>query len=151
MNSSSDVPDGHTYVIAYPSVRVVKIGQSVYYAERVEQAVRHSPVPAELEGVYRLGPLRCYLSCDASAKCGTGNPASYDDIEAVLFGQKLLQWAGADDYPLTVPSLAESTYYVFFWESSGEKFPTVYSQFDLKGGRILDIRAARRCTRPECH
>lgn len=48
MSSSPDAPDGHTYVIAYPSVGVVKIGQSVYYAERVEQVIRHSPVPAEV-------------------------------------------------------------------------------------------------------
>lgn len=46
VKSSSNTADGHTYVIAYPSVGVVKIGQSVYYAERVEQVVRHSPVPA---------------------------------------------------------------------------------------------------------
>jgi hypothetical protein len=48
VRSSPDAPVGHTYVIAYPSVGVVKIGQSVYYAERVEQVVRHSPVPTEV-------------------------------------------------------------------------------------------------------
>lgn len=46
MNTTPEAPVGHTYVIAYPSVGVVKIGQSVYYAERVEQVIRHSPVPA---------------------------------------------------------------------------------------------------------
>ena len=48
MRSNSENPVGHTYVIAYPSVGVVKIGQSVYYAERVEQVVRHSPVETEV-------------------------------------------------------------------------------------------------------
>jgi hypothetical protein len=48
MNSNVGLRDGHTYVIAYPSVGVVKIGQSVYYAERVEQVIAHSPVPAEV-------------------------------------------------------------------------------------------------------
>ena len=44
----SEPTDGHTYIIGYPSVSVVKIGQSVYYAERVEQVIRHSPVPTEV-------------------------------------------------------------------------------------------------------
>lgn len=48
MDDRAGAPTGHTYVIAYPSVGVVKIGQSVYYAERVEQVVRHSPVPTEV-------------------------------------------------------------------------------------------------------
>lgn len=48
MKSTPGNPIGHTYVIAYPSVGIVKIGQSVYYAERVEQVVRHSPVPTEV-------------------------------------------------------------------------------------------------------
>lgn len=48
MKSTSEAPIGHTYVIAYPSVGVVKIGQSVYYAERVEQVIQHSPVEAEV-------------------------------------------------------------------------------------------------------
>jgi hypothetical protein len=48
VKSNPDAPVGHTYVIAYPSVGVVKIGQSVYYAERVEQVIGHSPVPAEV-------------------------------------------------------------------------------------------------------
>jgi hypothetical protein len=47
-DKAPDMPIGHTYVIAYPSVGVVKIGQSVYYAERVEQVIGHSPVPAEV-------------------------------------------------------------------------------------------------------
>jgi len=42
------LPDGHTYVIAYPSVGVVKIGQAVYYAERVEQVRNMSPVETEV-------------------------------------------------------------------------------------------------------
>lgn len=48
MNARSQNPDGHTYVIAYPRVGVVKIGQAVYYAERVRQVIRHSPVAAEV-------------------------------------------------------------------------------------------------------
>jgi hypothetical protein len=40
-------PTGHTYVIAYPSAGVVKIGQAVYYAERVEQVRNMSPVTTE--------------------------------------------------------------------------------------------------------
>jgi hypothetical protein len=40
--------DGHTYVIAYPSVGVVKIGQAVYYAERIEQIRNMSPVETEV-------------------------------------------------------------------------------------------------------
>ncbi len=40
--------NGHTYVILYPSVGVVKIGQAVYYAERVEQVRNMSPVPTEV-------------------------------------------------------------------------------------------------------
>ena len=46
--STPQAPVGHTYVIAYPSVGVVKIGQSVYYVERVEQVIQHSPVEAEV-------------------------------------------------------------------------------------------------------
>jgi len=39
---------GHTYVIHYPSVGVVTIGQAVYYAERVEHVRNMSPVPTEV-------------------------------------------------------------------------------------------------------
>ena len=39
---------GHTYVIAYPSVGVVKIGQAVDYAERVAQVRNMSPVETEI-------------------------------------------------------------------------------------------------------
>ena len=48
MKSSPDAPIGHTYVIAYPSVGVVKIGQAVYYAERVEQVRNMSQVETEV-------------------------------------------------------------------------------------------------------
>jgi len=40
--------EGHTYVIAYPSAGVVKIGQAVYYAERVEQVRNMSPIESEV-------------------------------------------------------------------------------------------------------
>ena len=41
-------PDGHTYILAYPSVGVIKIGQAVYYAERLEQVRNMSPVETEV-------------------------------------------------------------------------------------------------------
>ena len=48
MKSTSENPIGHTYIIAYPSAGVVKIGQAVYYAERVEQVRNMSPVDTEV-------------------------------------------------------------------------------------------------------
>ena len=47
MRKRHKVP-GHTYVIAYPSLGSVKIGQAVYYVERVEQVRNHSPVETEV-------------------------------------------------------------------------------------------------------
>jgi hypothetical protein len=40
--------DGYTYVIAYPSLGLVKIGRAVYYAERVEQVRSMSPVDTQV-------------------------------------------------------------------------------------------------------
>lgn len=48
VKSSADAPVGHTYIIAYPEAGVVKIGQAVYYAERVEQVRNMSPVETEV-------------------------------------------------------------------------------------------------------
>lgn len=48
VKSTAENPIGHTYIVSYPAAGVVKIGQAVYYAERVEQVRNMSPVETEV-------------------------------------------------------------------------------------------------------
>jgi len=79
----------------------------------------------------------------ASAKCGTGNPAAYDDVEAIMFTQNGCRGTiqDADTATLKSPQFPRgwfassfdcSTFWVFFWETGPTVFPTTYSQFNLK-------------------
>jgi hypothetical protein len=48
MPMQQEPTDGYTYVIAYPSLGLVKIGRAVYYAERLKQVRNMSPVDTEV-------------------------------------------------------------------------------------------------------
>ncbi len=79
---------GHTYVILYPSVGVVKIGQAVYYAERVEQVRNMSPVPTEVVcafvGLHHEGDLhRRFAHLRTRGEFFTYTP----ELEAYLSGR----------------------------------------------------------------
>jgi hypothetical protein len=73
----------------------------------------------------------------ASAKCDSTSPSSYDDIEAVMLAQN---GCGGTVGSLSAPAPAWrlktrfecSAYWVLFRESGGNRFPTEYSQFNLK-------------------
>lgn len=69
----------------------------------------------------------------AAARCGSGNPPSYDDIDAVMLAQNYTNGQGPTSYRRRVASFPKSTFWVFFWNDGREELPTVYSQFDLKG------------------
>jgi|HubBroStandDraft_4_1064222.scaffolds.fasta_scaffold00034_1 hypothetical protein len=70
----------------------------------------------------------------AIAKCGTGNPASYDDIDAVMFTQNYSNGQDNTVYSRRVATFDRSTFWVFFWNNGREELPTEYSQLDLKDG-----------------
>jgi hypothetical protein len=82
----------------------------------------------------------------AVGKCGTGNPISYDDVEAVMISQGggMLRNIGV----FRASTFDESKFWALFW--SGES--TKYSQYDLKGeagtyhlsATISDARAVLR-------
>ena len=69
----------------------------------------------------------------AVARCGTGNPPSYDDIDAVMLTQNYRAEQEPTTYRFTTPTFARSTFWVFFWNNGRTELPTVYSQFSLKG------------------
>src|ERR1700690_3022593 len=79
----------------------------------------------------------------AVAKCGTGNPPDYGDIEAVMLTQNgcrsaIQEPVAADliskQFPhgRTSSAFDCSTYWVLFWETGPAKFPTTYSQYNLR-------------------
>lgn len=85
-----------------------------------------------------------FTSGFAVAKCGTGNPASYDDIEAVMLtqngcGSAILEPVASNLTSKQFPhdwiasAFDCSTYWVLFWETGPAKFPTSYSQYNLRG------------------
>jgi hypothetical protein len=45
---SEEQKPGYAYVVAYPSLGLVKIGRAVYYAERLQQVRNLSPVDTEI-------------------------------------------------------------------------------------------------------
>jgi hypothetical protein len=80
------------------------------------------------------GALLIFLApIDGLATCGTGHPPSYDDIEAIMVTQNDQQAAMTTPLPFTVSTFARSSYWAFFWETGPARFPTVYSQFSLRG------------------
>jgi hypothetical protein len=74
----------------------------------------------------------------ASAACRSGEPPSYDDIEAVLYKQEGGAGSIGNVYAayasphFRVNSFAASAFWVSFWETDRVKFPTEYVQLDLK-------------------
>jgi hypothetical protein len=71
--------------------------------------------------------MAAFVPVTAVAKCGTGNPPSYDDIEAVM----LTQGGGmlrVEDPRFRSTTLDDSKFWVFWFGS-----PTEYSQYDLPG------------------
>jgi hypothetical protein len=76
----------------------------------------------------------------AAAKCGTGNPISYNDISSVLLTDDYRTSDGYRDKTSPTSNLARSTFWLHFWETTGPGvhgkpliFPTAYSQFTLRG------------------
>ena len=73
----------------------------------------------------------------AAANCGSGLPASYDDIDAVMLKQ---DGCGGTIGSLTASrrpgwfakSFECSAYWAFFWNNGRENVPTEYSQYNLK-------------------
>lgn len=63
----------------------------------------------------------------AIAKCGTGNPPSYDDITAVRFERERGFWTAPKTYRAS--TFKGSAFWVLFWNLDATK----YSQDDLQG------------------
>jgi hypothetical protein len=69
----------------------------------------------------------------AAARCGTGQPLNYDDIESALVTNDYRISDAYRDQTHPAEDLASSTYWLFFWETGPARFPTQYSQYTLKG------------------
>jgi hypothetical protein len=73
----------------------------------------------------------------AVAKCGSGQPASYDDVSSILLTNDYRVSDGYRDKRMPVANLAESTFWIHFWEPTMAnkpfKTPVVYSQWTLRG------------------
>jgi hypothetical protein len=64
-----------------------------------------------------------------AAACGSGQIPSYDDIEAVMLTSGYRASDGYHEKLAGITAFRRSAYWVFFWD----RFPTVYSQYDLVG------------------
>jgi hypothetical protein len=97
--------------------------------------------------------LAVFTPVAASAKCGTGNPLSYDDIDAVMFTQNGCKGRiqDADVSTLRSPAFPQgwfvstfdcSTFWVFFWNNGLNNVATSYSQYNLKNSvGLFDLSA----------
>lgn len=79
-----------------------------------------------------------FPSVSASAKCGSGNRPSYDDVEAIMLKQNgcgaNIGSFSASPAPRQLRKTFEcSTYWAFFWKGGPANFPTQYSQYNLHG------------------
>lgn len=89
----------------------------------------------------------------ANSKCGTGNPLSYDDIDAVMFTQNGCKGTIQDTDVSTLRSTAFpqgwsvstfgcSTFWAFFWNNGRDAVATSYSQYNLKNSvGLFDLSA----------
>lgn len=72
--------------------------------------------------------LLCALQGGLAAKCGSGAPPEYGDIQAVMFKQN---GCGGTIQPPSVKTFGCSRFWAFFWLD----FPTQYSQYNLEGAK----------------
>lgn len=70
-----------------------------------------------------------------AAKCESGTPIDYDDVDAVLLTTRYRALDGFRSHHIQPGSatIEASTFWVLFWKQSGIRFPTQYSQFTLPG------------------
>jgi hypothetical protein len=96
---------------------MARVGRLI--AARVTKLVLRAVLAAAMAAV----PL------SGEAKCGTGQPISYDDIQAVMLTSRYRTSDGYHAKWSGITGLASSSYWVFFWRYS----PTQYSQYNLVG------------------
>lgn len=97
--------------------------------------------------------LAVLMPIAANSKCGTGNPPSYDDIDAVMFTQNGCKGTiqDADVSTLRSPTFPQgwsvstfgcSTFWAFFWNNGRNDVATSYSQYNLKNSvGLFDLSA----------
>lgn len=93
--------------------------------------------------IFRIAAMSLALALCApaltTAACRSGEPPSYDDVEAVLYKQEGGAGSIGNVYAayasphFRVKSLDASAFWVSFWKTGGVNFPTEYVQLDLKG------------------